>query len=317
VALPANSKVTIEDVPNAVLAVSEESKGQYLAKLPEGYARDRLLHSQAKLRVEVETEVILTSLFRLEHYAGYKALKFRLQAGASENFEELHYPQKLEHLKAGPQSKLDLRLVFNVSASPSNAYVVLQHGQRPSVQTVVHFDLLKGQAWVNFTHPELFQHLNGDYNLTLFAEFPTAAVPVLRWLISSRSRRDLGILKVELLGGTQELAELPSQAGSRQDKEIRHVFAPELVYAPPFVAVPVGGLLCVLFVGYLIDTLALQVKLNNFPTSISGQIHACLFVVIFSDATVADRPDRAALALHVLLVLHATAPAAAHPRCLR
>ena len=83
---------------------------------------------------------------------------------------------------------------------------------------------------------------------------------------------------MELPGGSKDIQE-QAHNGPRQDKVIRHVFAPELVYAPPFVAVPVGAVLCLLFVGYLIATLRLKVQLNNTPKSFSGRVHATLFVV--------------------------------------
>ena len=181
VALPANSKVTIEDAPKDALAVVDEGKTQYQAKLSAAFPRDRLQRSKTTLRVELDAEVLLSCPIRLEHYAGYKSLKYRLQPGASEDFEELVYPNKPSHIKAGPQSSLELRVTYNVSASPSNVYLVFGHLQKPGMQVVAHIDPLKGSVRVNFTNAESFKHLNGEYSLAIFSEFSGATVPVQRW----------------------------------------------------------------------------------------------------------------------------------------
>ena len=165
------------------LAVSELAKGQYLAKMPEGYPREQLSRGYATMKLELATDVVLTSRFRVDHYVGYTSVKYQIKPSDAGDSGQLVYPKKLDHLKVGHTVKLMIHVTYNDSTVvASNVYLVLKHVQQPSVQVVIHMELAKKEIIISFNQSELFQSLNGDYALTLFSEFAGSSRQVLSWL---------------------------------------------------------------------------------------------------------------------------------------
>lgn len=71
----------------------------------------------------------------------------------------------------------------------------------------------------------------------------------------------------------------PPIKGPKKGKENRHTFAPELEYAPPAVAVPVGCVIVLALVFFVIHICKLKIPFNNVPSSTFGKLYVVFFLV--------------------------------------
>eukprot|EP01022_Parablepharisma_sp_SALTPOND_P033221 TRINITY_DN88315_c1_g1_i1.p2 TRINITY_DN88315_c1_g1~~TRINITY_DN88315_c1_g1_i1.p2 ORF type:complete len:287 (-),score=18.93 TRINITY_DN88315_c1_g1_i1:2794-3654(-) len=206
----------------------------------------------------------------------------------------------MQTLKVNDQSKVDFQLEYSeAGVIPNNTYLVLQHKTQPMARFVVHLDPITRQATIDFSNPDVIHNLNGEY------EIKVRAVP--QSIQSGSHEWHVGNIVVELSAGATEYLP-PQMKGSIKGKEARHVFAPELTYAPAVISFPVGGLLLALLVVFVYFVRKLGIRYNNWPVTFSGRFHALLFIVCaLTVITNVDNLDSTLWTIHIFLVLYETA----------
>ncbi len=239
-----------------------------------GPVKEPLKWAQATLNVEYVAGAIMSEPLPLSYSASFSSLQYRLGAKASDpEYKKLAFPNTMETLKIVSSAvRAEFRLEFDVAGvAPNNTYLLLQHKTHPSVSATVHFDPARRHTVLDFSNTEFIKNMNGEYKVSLISEGAGLAAKSLVW--------DLGSILVDLPSGTTDYVE-PVTRGPLKFKEIRHIFAPELVYAPGVVAYAVAGFIVVLLLVFFFSICGLKTGMSNVPASFSGKLYAAVFVIL-------------------------------------
>lgn len=200
----------------------------------------------------------------LRKEARFLQLNYKVWTSVPESYSKIAYPEKIKPFKVTGRHKLEVELLFaNPLTAPNNTFLVLQSKVFSKARLVYHLDPETKKVLVNLEDKNV---VNGEYELKVVAKMEGTA----EWLI--------GDIMLDLSSGSSGFT--PAQTkGPLKGKEIIHVFAPELVYAPLMVSAPVSALLVAMLLVFLTCILKLGINCNNWPETAYGKLHAVIFIV--------------------------------------
>lgn len=227
-------------------------------------------HGVATLQIEYLPKAILSKKVTLAGDIKFLQLKYRSWTNIIEDFIKVSYPEQIKPFKVTERYKIELELSYDSSSViPNNTFVVLQHKSFPKVRSVYHMNPANLNIKLNFSDPDALYGLNGEYEMKIVGKSG-----------SLTNEWNVGNIVVELSTGATGYT-APQEVGAIQGKEIRHVFAPELVYAPFIIALPVGIALVVILLVFMCFVSQLHLKCNNWPKDFSGRFCSAVFIVYF------------------------------------
>jgi len=198
-------------------------------------------------------------------------LKYRSWTNVAEEFTKISYPEIIEPFRVSERHKFELEVIYNTSfVAPNNTYVVFQHKNNQKVYSVYHLNPASMNVKIDFGAQDALHGVNGQYEMKIVGKFA-----------NQEKEWNIGSIVIELSTGATVYTE-PKRKGPMKGKEIRHIFTPELVYAPIVISLPVAVFLVVLLVLFLYTVCNLKLTCNNWPDTSSGKFYALIFVVLFS-----------------------------------
>ena len=232
------------------------------------------IHGVVTIQIECLPNAVLTKEVFLPSNVNFATLEYQSKVNKLDEFKTIKYPEKIKPFEINENVRLDLKLTYdNPLLAPNNTFLIFQHISIPLARSVYHFNPSSLNMILDFHDPEVLNSLNGDYELKIVAKFPNIEKGTKEWVI--------GTIKAEMTGGKIEFNNIKHK-GSLKQKEIRHNFTPELVYAPITISLPVGGFIVVLLIIFIIKVCCLGVNFNNWPSTFTGGFHAFIFIVLYS-----------------------------------
>lgn len=240
-----------------------------MEKSGDGYVVEaKAPHGFATIQIEYLPEAVVSRQVALPSDIKFLQLKYRSWTGIVEDFVKMSYPERIEPFRVTERHKFEVEVVFDPSfAAPNNTFVVFQHKDYHKARSAYHLSPSSMSVRVDFSDKDALRGLNGQYEMKIVGK-----------LANLEKEWNIGSIVVELSTGAAGYVE-PKEKGPLQGKELRHTFAPELVYAPIVVSLPVAVLLVVLLLVFLFTTSNLGVPCNNWPKSSSDKLWALIFIV--------------------------------------
>lgn len=202
----------------------------------------------------------------------FSSIKYREWTTVAKEFNDVLYPSQMKPLKLTESHKLEIEILYDASSViPNNTYLLLSLINQPKVHSAHHFDPVTKKININFGKQETFNGPNGKYQVKIIAKSSNDKNSITEW--------DIGSIDVDLSTGGSQFYE-KQRKGPLKGKEIKHIFAPELVYAPSLISIPVGGLIIVVLLIFLVKVFCLGIKFNNLPESGLGKLYAFIFIVL-------------------------------------